>query len=81
MHVWLNSKDTFCLYNLIKILSNFLVSVLVLDDLQCTLMILALHHKTYSIPKSKFRKILVENTTIIAHKIGKVQLQTLKPCI
>ena len=27
--------------------------------------------KTYSIPKSKFQKILVENTTIIAHKINK----------
>ena len=29
MHVSLNSKDTFCLYNLIKILSSFLTSVLV----------------------------------------------------
>ena len=28
-----------------------------------------LHLKTHSIPKSKFRKILVENTTIIAHEI------------
>ena len=30
---------------------------------------LALHLKTHSIPKFKFRKILVENTTIIAHEI------------
>ena len=42
---------------------------LFLDDLQCTLIILALHIKTPSIPKSKFRKILVENIAIIAHKI------------
>ena len=28
-HVWLNNKDTFCLYNIIKILSSFLISVLV----------------------------------------------------
>ena len=27
-----------------------------------------------TIPKSKFQKILVENTTIIAHKINKLQL-------
>ena len=32
----------------------------------------ALHLKTYSIPKCKFRKILVENTTIIAHEIDKL---------
>ena len=31
---------------------------------------IALHLKIYSIPKSKFRKILVENTTIIVHKIN-----------
>ena len=36
---------------------------------------IALHLKTHSIPKSKFQKILVENTTIIAHKIDKLQLQ------
>ncbi len=35
----------------------------------------ALHLKTHSIPKSKFRKILVENTTIIAHEIDKLRLQ------
>ena len=29
MHVSLNSKDTFCLYNLIKILLSFFISVLV----------------------------------------------------
>ena len=28
-HVWLNNKDTFCLYGFIKILSSFLISVLV----------------------------------------------------
>ena len=33
---------------------------------------IALHLKTHSIPKSKFGKILVENTTIIAHKINKL---------
>ena len=27
-HVWLNNKDTFCLYNFIRILSSFLASVL-----------------------------------------------------
>ena len=36
---------------------------------------LALHLKTHSIPKSKFRKILVENTSVIAHRIDKLQLQ------
>ena len=50
---------------------------LFLDGLQCTLMILALHLKTHSIPKSKFQKILVENTIIIAHKIDKLRLQIL----
>ena len=39
---------------------------------------IALHFKTYSIPKSKFRKILVENTIIIAHEIDKLQLQILE---
>ena len=34
-----------------------------------------LHLKTHSIPKSKFRKILVANTTIIAHEIDKLRLQ------
>ena len=38
---------------------------------------IALHLKTHSISKSKFQKILVENTTIIAHKIGKLKLQIL----
>ena len=28
-HIWLNNKDKFCLYNFIKILSSFLISVLV----------------------------------------------------
>ena len=31
----------------------------------------ALHLKTISIPKSKIRKIQVENTTLIAHEINK----------
>ena len=29
IYIWLNNKDTFCLYNFIKILSSFLISVLV----------------------------------------------------
>ena len=33
---------------------------------------IALYLKTYFIPKSKFQKILVENTTIIAHEINKL---------
>ena len=33
---------------------------------------IASHLKNHSIPKSKFRKILVENTTIIAHEIDKL---------
>ena len=39
---------------------------------------IALNLKTNSIPKSKFRKILVEITTIIAHKINKLRLQPLE---
>ena len=39
---------------------------------------IVLHLKTHSIPKSKFRKILGENTTIIAHEISKLQLQILE---
>ena len=39
---------------------------------------IALHLKTHSIPKSKFWKILVENTAINAHKIDKLQLQILE---
>ena len=39
---------------------------------------IAFHLKNYSIPKSKFRKILVENITIIAHKIDKLRLQILE---
>ena len=37
-----------------------------------------LHLKTHSIPKSEFRKILVENTTIITDEINKLRLQILK---
>ena len=39
---------------------------------------IALHLKTRSIPKSKFQKILVENTTIIVNEINKLWLQTLE---
>ena len=39
---------------------------------------IALHLKTHSIPKSKFRKILVENATIMAHKINQLYLQILE---
>ena len=36
---------------------------------------IALHLETYSIPKSKFRKLLVENPTIIVLEINKLRLQ------
>ena len=36
---------------------------------------IALHLKTHSIHESKLRKILVENTTIIAHEINKLRIQ------
>ena len=39
---------------------------------------IALRLKTYFIPKFKFRKILVENTTIIAYEINKLRLQILE---
>ena len=39
---------------------------------------IGLHLKTHSIPKSKFRKILVENTTKLEHKIIKLRLQVLE---
>ena len=39
---------------------------------------IALHLKTHSIPKCKFQKILVENTTIKAHEINKLRLQILE---
>ena len=39
---------------------------------------IALHHKANSIPKSMFQNILVENTTLIAHKIDKLRLRILK---
>ena len=39
---------------------------------------IAFHLKTHSIPKSKFWKILLENTTIITHKINKLWLQILE---
>ena len=41
---------------------------------------IAVHLKTHSIPKSKFQKILVENNTIIAHKINKLQSCRNKQC-
>ena len=39
---------------------------------------IALHLKTHSISNIKFRKILVENTTKIAHEINKLRLQILE---
>ena len=36
---------------------------------------ISLHLKTYSKPKSKFRKTLVENTSVIAQEIDKLRLQ------
>ena len=42
---------------------------------------IAFHLKNNSIPKSKFRKIPVENTTIIAHEIDKLRQQILKAYI
>ena len=39
---------------------------------------IALHLKSHSIPKSKFRKIRVENITIIAHEINKQRLKILE---
>ena len=39
---------------------------------------IALLLKTHSIPKSKFRKILIENTTIITHEINKLRLHILE---
>ena len=39
---------------------------------------IAFHLKNHSIRKSKFRKILVENTTIMAHKTDKLRLQILE---
>ena len=39
---------------------------------------IALHLKTHSIPKSKIRKILIENTTIILLEINKLRLQILE---
>ena len=38
---------------------------------------IALHLNTHSIPKSKFRKIIVENTSIIEHQITPNQAETL----
>ena len=39
---------------------------------------IAQHLKSHSRPKSKFRKILVENTTVIAHEINKPRVQILE---
>ena len=39
---------------------------------------IALHLKIHSIHKSKFRKILVKNLPVIAHKIDKLRLQILE---
>ena len=39
---------------------------------------ISFHLKNHSIPNSEFRKILVENATIIAHEIDKFRLQILE---
>ena len=39
---------------------------------------IALHLQPHSIPKSEFWKILVENTSIIAHEIYKLRLQIIE---
>ena len=39
---------------------------------------IVVHLKSHSFPKSKFRKILVENITAIAHEINKPPLQILE---
>ena len=39
---------------------------------------IALHLNTHIIPKYKFRKILVENTTTIAYEINKLRRQILE---
>ena len=39
---------------------------------------IALHLKSHSIPKSKFRKILIENRVIIVYKINMPQLEILE---
>ena len=64
------------IYIYIYIYMLFLPLWLFQDILQCTLMILA--PQPYTIPKSKFWKILVENTIIISQEINKLWLQILK---
>ena len=39
---------------------------------------IAVHFKSHSLPKYKFRKILIENSTILAHEIKKTRLQILE---
>ena len=39
---------------------------------------IAFHLKNHSIPKSKFRNILLENTTIIAHEIDNLRQQIIE---
>ena len=69
-HVSLNNKDKFCLYNLFKIVSSFLISVskensafvvFTITSLSSQLRMhlngissIAFHLKNHSIPKSKF---------------------------
>ena len=48
------------------------------DDIYNDSSSISFHLKNHSIPKSMFRKILVKNTTIIAHEIDRVRLQILK---
>ena len=39
---------------------------------------IALHLKNHSLPKSKFRRVLVENTAMMAHEINKPRLKILE---
>ena len=85
--VSLNNKDKFCLYNTIGIRDKrnsayvgFTTTTLsrrltmhLNDSISIPILL-----KNSSITKSKFRKILLENTTIIAHEIDKIRLQILE---
>ena len=58
----------------------FLISVIVSGSRQLPIhqnasSSIAFHLKNHSVPKLKFRKIPVENTSIIAHEIDKVRQQ------
>ena len=73
MCVWLNFKDTFCLYNFNKILSCFLISVLWAKNLQVTLIFDSIHRGkmeqillAYGMPKETVAaiSILYRNTKV-----------------